>query len=285
MALEGSVEALKLRTGPWETHLYREGSGEVVLFIHGSGPGATGLSNWQLALPELGRHFLCLAPDLVGYGGSTHPDPPPRGVRAWMRVWVDQLLGLLDALGIGEAHLVGNSLGGAIALHLLMEAPKRFRRVVLMGPAGGPFRLTPELDRIWGFYEDPTLASMKNAIRWFAFDEGFIQDRLEEIARMRLEAALRPEVRRSFEAMWPRPRQEAIDQLVVPPAALRRMEHPILILHGYRDWIVPVEASLYLMEHLPHAHLVLLGRTGHWVQIERAQTFHHLVGSFLRGEV
>jgi len=285
MALEGSVEALKLKTGPWETHLYREGRGEAVLFIHGSGPGATGLSNWQLALPELGRHFLCLAPDLVGYGESTHPDPPPRGVRAWVRVWVDQLLGLLDALGIGEAHLVGNSLGGAIALHLLIEAPKRFQRVVLMGPAGGPFRLTPELDRIWGFYEDPTLASMKNAIRWFAFDEGFIQDRLEEIARMRLEAALRPEVRRSFEAMWPRPRQEAIDQLVVPPAALRRMDHPIFILHGYRDWIVPVETSLYLMEHLPNASLHLLGRTSHWVQIERAQTFHHLVGSFLRGEI
>jgi 2-hydroxymuconate-semialdehyde hydrolase len=85
--------------------------------------------------------------------------------------------------------------------------------------------------------------------------------------------------------MWPRPRQEAIDQLVVPPAALRRMDHPIFILHGYRDWIVPVETSLYLMEHLPNASLHLLGRTSHWVQIERAQTFHHLVGSFLRGEI
>jgi 2-hydroxymuconate-semialdehyde hydrolase len=285
------MEKLKfqIRVSSWpevlEATLYREGQGEPVLFIHGSGPGATGLSNWQLALPELGRHFLCLAPDLVGYRESTHPDPPPKGVRAWMRLWLNQLLGLLEALGVERVHLVGNSLGGAIALHLLMEAPERFGRVVLMGPAGGPFHQTPELDRIWGFYEDPTLTAMKSAIRWFAFDEGFIQDRLEEIARMRLEAALRPEVRRSFEAMWPRPRQEAIDQLVVPPAALRRMDHPIFILHGYRDWIVPVETSLYLMEHLPNASLHLLGRTSHWVQIERAQTFHHLVGSFLRGEI
>lgn len=54
-----------------------------------------------------------------------------------MRLWVDQLLGLLDALGLERAHLVGNSLGGAIALHLLMEAPERFGRVVLMGPVGG----------------------------------------------------------------------------------------------------------------------------------------------------
>ena len=126
---------------------------------------------------------------------------------------------------------------------------------------------------------------MRNAIRWFAFDEGFVRDRLEEIARMRLEAALRPEVRRSFEAMWPRPRQEAIDQLVVPPSALKRMDHPVLILHGYRDGIVPIETSLYLMEHLPNAHLVLLGRTGHWVQIEQAATFHRLVRAFLKGEL
>jgi 2-hydroxymuconate-semialdehyde hydrolase len=279
------MEKLTVRTGSWDTTLYRNGRGDAVLLIHGSGPGATGWSNWQLALLELGRDFLCLAPDLVGYGESTHPDPPPRGVRVWMRVWVNQLLGLLETLGLAEVHLVGNSLGGAIALHLLMEAPDRFRRVVLMGPAGGPFRVTPELDRIWGFYEDPTLSAMKNAIGWFAYEESLIRERLEEMARMRLDAALRPEVRRSFEAMWPRPKQEAIDQLVVPPAALRRMHHAILILHGYRDWIVPIEASLYLMEHLPNAHLVLLGRTSHWVQIERARTFHQLVRAFLNEEV
>ena len=73
------MESVKVATGPFLTHLHRAGEGEAVLFIHGSGPGATGLSNWQLALPELGRDFLCLAPDLVGYGESTHPEPPPRG--------------------------------------------------------------------------------------------------------------------------------------------------------------------------------------------------------------
>ena len=73
------MESVKVATGPFLTHLHRAGEGEAVLFIHGSGPGATGLSNWQLALPELGRDFLCLAPDLVGYGESTHPEPPPWG--------------------------------------------------------------------------------------------------------------------------------------------------------------------------------------------------------------
>ncbi|RMD82529.1 MAG: alpha/beta fold hydrolase [Chloroflexi bacterium] len=279
------MEKITIPTGQYMTSLYRFGAGEAVLFIHGSGPGATGFSNWQLALPELGQQFLCLAPDLIGYGDSSHPNPPPQGVRPWLRLWLDQLLHLLDALAIPRVHLVGNSLGGAIALHLLMEAPDRFQRVVLMGPVGGPCSLSPELDRIWGFYEDPTLATMRNAIRWFAYDEDFIRDRLDEIANMRLAAALRPDVQRSFTAMWPRPRQQAIDQLVVPPSALRRITHPVLILHGHADKIVPYQTSLYLMEHLPNASLHLIGQCSHWVQIEKAPVFHTLVRQFLEGGI
>jgi 2-hydroxymuconate-semialdehyde hydrolase len=72
-------------------------------------------------------------------------------MRNGMRLWVDQSLALLDALRIQKAHIVGNSMGGAIALHLLMEAPERFDRVVLMGPVGASHQMTPEIDRLWGF--------------------------------------------------------------------------------------------------------------------------------------
>ena len=130
------MERTRLKTGAVQTSLCRQGIGEAVLFIHGSGPGAGGHSNWQLALPPLGDRFLCLAPDLVGYDQSTHPDPAPRGPREWMRLWVDQLIGLLDALNIDKAHLVGNSLGGAIALNLLGERPERLRPGGADGPRG-----------------------------------------------------------------------------------------------------------------------------------------------------
>src|SRR5439155_27351872 len=106
-----------------------------ILFLHGSGPGATGMSNWTLARDALASEYEVLIPDLVGYGCSSHPNPSPKGLRSWMRVWVDQLLGLLDQLDIERTILVGNSLGGAIALQLLMEAPQRFEKVALMGPA------------------------------------------------------------------------------------------------------------------------------------------------------
>lgn len=264
------------------THLNRHGHGAPILFLHGSGPGATGLSNWSLAREALADEFDVLIPDLFGYGQSEHPDPPLHGLRTWMRAWITQIVGLLDELSLPKVHLVGNSLGGAIALHLLTEVPERFDRVVLMGSVGAPTRLTPELDRIWGFYNDPTPTTMRNAIRWFSYDEGFIADRLDEIARMRLEAALIPEVRRSFEALFPAPRQQHLDELVVPPSALQRIRQRVLLMHGRDDAVVPIATSLHLLEHLPDVRLHVVGRCNHWIQIEHADTFHSQLRGFFR---
>jgi len=173
-------------------------------------------------------------------------------------------------------------MGGAIALHLLMEAPERFQRVVLMGPIGAPCPLTPALDWLWGFYEDPSLSRLREAIRWFAFDERFIADRLDEIVQIRYEAAMQPEVRRSFEAMFPDPRQKILDALIVPEGSLQRFNHPILLVHGRDDIIVPPDTSLYLLDYLPNVQLHLIGQCSHWTQIERKETFHQLLWDFFR---
>lgn len=269
---------------PLATFLNRAGEGhpDAVLFIHGSGPGATAWSNWQHVLPVLGDYFDCLAPDLIGFGQSAHPDPPPIGMTAWMRLWVQQLLSVLDALRMSAVHVVGNSLGGAIALHLLMEQPERFRRIVLMGSVGAPMRLTRTLDLIWGFYEDPSLRRMTQLISWFAYDDEVIGDRLEEIARMRYEAAMMPAVRRSYTAMFPAPRQKHLDELVVPETALKRISHSVMLVHGRDDSIVPIETSWYLLNHLGgDVQLHIFGRCGHWVQIEHRERFHRLLHEFL----
>src|SRR6185503_15115216 len=208
---------------------------------------------------------------------------PPTGMRNWMRLWVEQCLRLLDALKLDKVHLVGNSMGGAIALHLLMEAPERFERAVMMGPIGTPHTLTPEIDRLWGFYEDPSLTMFRGIIRWFVYDDTFIADRLDSIARTRYEAAMNPDVQRSFKAMFPAPRQKVIDDLVVPELALRRMNHPILLVHGRDDKIVPMQTSLHLLQHLPRVQLHVFGQCSHWTQIEYAKSFNQLLAQFFGG--
>ncbi len=281
------VTNCEIQTGNFRTFLNEsgEGRGETILFLHGSGAGVTAWSNWQYALPFFDETHHSLAPDLVGFGATQHPENPPTEMCKWMRLWVDQSLALLDARHVEKTHLVGNSMGGAIALHLLMEAPERFDRVVLMGSLGAPHKITPEIDRLWGFYEDPSVITFRNIIRWFVYDETFLGDRLDGIARTRYEAAMNPEVERSFKAMFPAPRQRVIDDLVVPDLALRRMTQPILLVHGRDDRIVPLETSLFLLQRLPKAQLHVWGQCSHWTQIEYAKPFNQLVAQFLAGQV
>jgi len=265
-----AVSNTTVQTGSYHTYLNLSGEdqADAILFLHGSGPGVTGWSNWQFALPGLEEHFHCIAPDLAGFGATEHPKDSPGGMRAWMRLWVDQCLALLDTLKIEKAHLVGNSMGGAIALHLLMDAPDRFDKVVHMGPIGTPHKITPALDRLWGFYDD-----------------SFLADRLDSIAQTRFEAAMNPDVQRSFKAMFPAPRQTAIDDLVVSELALRHMHHPTLLVHGRDDHIVPMETSLYLLAHLPNAQLHVFGQCGHWIQVEKAKNFNQLLAQFFSGQI
>ena len=128
-------------------------------------------ANWRYALNACGETYDCLAPDLLGFGQSGHPETLPKNRQGWMDFWVNQLIELLDELGIQKAHVVGNSLGCSIALELLLEYPERFDRVVLMGPGGTPnTKLSPELARAKGFYDNPSPKKLRQIMSWFVYD-------------------------------------------------------------------------------------------------------------------
>ncbi len=275
-----------IKTGSYETHLNRAGEGneEAILFLQGSGPGATAWSNWQFALPALGERFDCLAPDLIGYGKSEHLDDPPQGVAAWLDVWIEQQIGLLDSLDLSTVHLVGNSMGGALALHLLDRHPERVKRVALMGTMGTPHQIRSWLDQLWGFYDEPSQERMAEAISWFVYDPDTVGGDLESIAEMRYPAAIDENVRRSFSAMFPAPRQQHVDDLAIPDLRLQRMDRPVLLVHGRDDGIVPLETSLYLLERLPNVQMHVFGQCRHWIMIEYAAAFNRLIEDFFKGE-
>ena len=87
-----------------------------------------------------------IAPDLVGFGYTTLPDPVRFEI---FDTWIDQILAVLDELGIEKVHVVGNSFGGGLALHLATRFPERLDRIVLMGSGGVKIDFTPELDALW----------------------------------------------------------------------------------------------------------------------------------------
>jgi len=275
----------KVNTGSYETYLNRAGEGNdtAILFLHGSGPGATAWSNWQFALPALGESFDCLAPDLLGYGKSQHFDDPPQGVADWLEMWIEQQIELLDNLGLEKVHVVGNSMGGALTLHLIARHPDRVDRAALMGTMGPPHQIRPWLDELWGFYDDPSQDKMAEAIAHFVYDPDAIGGDLDSIAEMRYPAAMDEDVQRSFASMFPAPRQQNVDALVLPDLTFQRMQHPVLLVHGRDDGIIPLETSLYLLERLPNVQMHVFGQCRHWIMIEHAAAFNQLLADFLEG--
>ncbi|PKO57975.1 MAG: 2-hydroxy-6-oxo-2,4-heptadienoate hydrolase, partial [Betaproteobacteria bacterium HGW-Betaproteobacteria-19] len=129
---------LDIDVGGIRTNYHDLGSGFPLLLIHGSGPGVSGYVNWRTVMNELARERRVIIPDMVGFGFTERP----AGQRYDVDVWVAQAIGLLDALGIEQADIVGNSFGGALALKLAIRYPKRLRRIVLMGSAGLSFPIT-----------------------------------------------------------------------------------------------------------------------------------------------
>jgi 2-hydroxymuconate-semialdehyde hydrolase len=251
---------------------------ETIVWLHGSGPGATALSNWEWMIGELDDQYHNVAPDIIGFGDSTHPDPPPQGIKAFTALRVHTLLALLDTLQLDRVHLVGNSMGGMISLSLTQAAPQRIDKLVLMGSGGAPIQLTPGLIKLVTFYDNPTPEAMAQLLTEFVYDPGFFGDRLNEIAAARLPRATRPEVERSHRATFDR----SAGPLIFTEDELAAIAHPTLVVHGANDKIVPLEAGQYIGKHLPNAQLEIFDNTGHWLQIEQGPKFAALLRWFLK---
>lgn len=258
--------------GGIEVNYHDHGSGFPVLLIHGSGPGVSAYANWRLVMPELSKQRRVIAPDMVGFGFTERP----ADYQYTMTNWVKQAIDLLDALGLEQVDLVGNSFGGALSLALTIHHPERVRRLVLMGAAGVSFPITPALDAVWGY--EPSFENMRRIMDVFAYDRGLVND---DLARLRYQASAREGVQESYAQMFPAPRQRWVEALASPEEDIAKIDKETLIVHGRDDQVIPVENSLRMSQLISRSQLHVFGRCGHWTQIEHAARFAQLVSNFL----
>jgi 2-hydroxymuconate-semialdehyde hydrolase len=251
------------------------GQGAPVLLIHGSGPGVSALANWRLTLPALADRFRVLAPDVVGFGGTR----PPANFGYDRAAWTRHLVDFLDALGLPQVSIVGNSFGGALALSLATQHPDRVKRLVLMGSVGVSFPITAALDSVWGY--EPSRSRLRELMPLFVHDRSRITD---ELVDLRYAASSRPENAQAYAAMFRPPRQHVLDALAVDEDELKRLPHETLVVHGRDDAVIPLAVSYRLAELIEHSDLHVFGRCGHWVQIEAAHRFNTLVADFLAAD-
>jgi len=254
-----------------EIAVHQAGHGPTVLFIHGSGPGASGTSNFRFNIASfVDAGFHVVAPDLVGYGQSSKPT----GIDYTLDFFADTLLEAVRAADVQRAHLVGNSLGGAVALRIALEQTSFVDRMVLMAPGGIETRETyfamPGIARMVGDFTSPDfdLAGMRALVTNLVFDPAVITDAL--VAERFAVARTQP--------------KDVLARMRVPDLSPRlgELAMPILGFWGAEDGFCPASGAAKFIAVCPDVRFVTYGRVGHWVMVERAAEFNAITLGFLR---
>ncbi|MDE0853041.1 MAG: alpha/beta fold hydrolase [Nevskia sp.] len=280
---DDSIHGLKSRTvkfGQRSIFVTELGDGYPVIMLHGGGPGASGMSNYGRNIEALAQHFRVIVPDMQGYGQSSKgvDRKDPFGDLA------DAMLGLMDALKIKRAHLVGNSLGGACALRMALDQPSRVSALVLMGPGGvNTTRALPTkgLNLLLNYYSGsgPSRDKLATFVRqYLVYDGNRVADSLID---GRYQASIDAEVIAAPPLRRPQGLKAALRMDFTRDPRLSACTVPTLVLWGTEDKVNRTSGGATLQKRMPNCDLYLFSKTGHWVQWERPEEFNAVTAAFL----
>ena len=243
----------------------------TLVFLHGSGPGASGYSNFHLNFPffaDQGHHVL--VPDYLGYGLSDKPTD----IAYTSSMHVQMLNEFLAAKGVTQAVLVGNSLGGAIAFQYGLTYPKQIAKLVVMGPGG---------------IEDPAmwmgqmsgLACMGDFIVQRKTDRESFRELLHHIVAS--PETITEAVLDSRHPVWLAQPMEVFSTMKVEVFGerLAELKMPVLCLWGKHDNFLPVRHALTAAQTIDNVRVVISSRSGHWFMLEEPEYFNQTLQDFL----
>lgn len=262
-------------------HYLDEGprDGRAVVLVHGSAIGITAAANFYLTIPALvTAGYRVIAPDLHGYGWTEDaPDTP-----ATRENQVDQIWRLLDAVGIQQAYLIGNSLGGMVAATATLDNPERVLGLIVIGTAGALWkhgsRFAPNPSSN-GQRVAYSRELVKRSMEHLVSNPAIVPARLLEY---RIQMAERPGAYERHIATTLQ-REESKKRVPFDEAKAGSCPVPALFMYGKEDRVNPPEDALAGAEAFAHADMMLFGHCGHWTMIERADDFNALMLRFLDG--
>ena len=263
------------------TFYIEAGAGTPVLLLHGL--GATNTSFLPTFL-DLCRDHRVIAPDLPGFGESAKP------VRSYdPEFYAKWVVGLLDELGIERAHLVGNSMGGRVAIETALSTPERVDKLALLAPSSAFIRRR-EFERIVKFLR-PELAFVPLRLprRQVVGSIRRLFHRPERLPDVWYESAADEFIRvfhspRGRIGFFSAARQIYLEQPYGEGGfwdRLPQLTRPALFIWGEKDWLVPARFERHVERCLPDASSIVLEDCGHVPQYERPEETHRLVREFL----
>lgn len=265
-----SAKQIRIPSG-LDIHYQDDGQGDTLVFIHGSGPGASGYSNFQGNYPWFNEHgYRTLVPDLPGYGLSSKPED----VDYVLDFFVSALHEFLQTLDVQRCVLIGNSLGGAIAIKYALDFPEAVSKLILMGPGGLEEREVyfqmEGIQKMMRDFADGALdrEGMRRLLSILVYDSSLIT---EELLDQRVPiCALQP--------------KSVLSTMRVPNMSERLAEItcPVLGFWGSDDKFCPAQGAHKILAHCQDARFVLVNRCGHWVMVEHRDLFNRTCLDFLQ---
>ena len=260
---------------------YRDaGAGETLLLIHGmAGSSAT----WRAVIPELAKRYRVVAPDLLGHGESAKPrgDYSLGAFAAWLR-------DLLDELGIRRATVVGQSLGGGVAMQFTYQHRDYCERLVLISSGG----LGPDLNWILRILSAPgaelvlpvvapqPVLSLGNKLGSWLASAGVKSPRAGEMWSAYCSLSDRP-TRQAFL----RTLRSVVDYRGQAVSALGKIHVsyglPTLLIWGEQDRIIPVAHGYAAHEAVPGSRLEVLAGVGHFPHVESPTAVVDILDDFI----
>ncbi len=255
----------RVNVGDVALNYEQQGVGTDLVLIHGLG---SDLTIWDSEAAIFGAHHRVTRPDVRGFGVSDKPPGPYSPA-----TFACDLDRLFVACGIGDAHVVGISMGGVIAQRLALDFPRRVRSLVLVSTSSEVGqKATATWQRLADRIErDGFDAQTADASR--AFSPAFARQHPEVVAALgRRNAACDP---RGYAAA-----ARAVSDYNWT-AELRRLIAPTLILQGLDDQLTPPGGAVKLSRALPFARLLLVADAGHNLPLEQPVVFRDSLLAFI----
>ena len=261
-----------------QVHYNDAGQGEeVVVMLHGSGPGATGWANFHRNIePLVAKGYRVILLDCPGWGKSD--SIVNSGSRSDLNA--SALKGLLDALNLQKVHIIGNSMGAHSAVAFALRYPEQVGKLVLMGGGtGGPSQFVPMptegIKLIGALYRNPTIDNLRKMMSVFVYDASSMTD---ELFQQRLDNML---ARREHLENFVRSSEANPKQFPDYGHRLHEINASTLVIWGRDDRFVPMDVGLRLIWGIRNAEFHVFNQCGHWAQWEHAERFNQMVAEFL----